>query len=415
MTRPTLSIDTTRAEVAGSAGTSTSQASTGTEHTKKATSPENIARRESRAQSLERTAFLQQSAYILVRQRSDNPLTNAQIDLMWRACDVRVKLLGMLPLGRSNVTTDVDSCVEAQNSGVHSTLRAVAARRLKYEVPDGTSPRTQGYIRAALTAVAGAGSCGDHSNLAMHLLGPALKDGEILIQQREKEAILPNGKKDPSVLDHSWVVVRGVPTKLEGTDKLGPAPEVVLDAWADGPIMTPEDCAFIKNKNIQSLKVFDTETARLAYQSFAEVNTADFEEKISSKVKEFEQESSNIPMDDEWDLRPSTSTDSAASSGSVNIDKIVVWQPTQGLHKDFLRGLNKFDHAAPKKSNGRTKPEKEDLLITQALAAVKTSPKAAEFEPTKDLAKEILAKARNLGKPEDRSLIAIRPSELGLI
>lgn len=415
MPRPELSIDTNGTEVLGSARTSAGPAATGTAQTKKSTSPENIARRERRAKALEKNAFLQQSAYILVRQRSGKPLTSAQIDLMWRVSDVRVKLLEKLPLGRSNVTTDVESCENAKVPGLHSTLRAVAGRRLKYEVPAGTSQELNGVIKAALTAAAGAGSCGDHSNLALHLLGPALKDGESLIQQREQEVILPNGKKDASVLDHSWVVVRGLPTRQEGTDELGPPPEVVLDAWGDGPVMLPEDCAFIKNKNIQSLKEFDTETARQAHQAFSKVNSAGFEEKIASKVKEFDQESGDVPMDDEWDLKPSASTDSAASSGSVNLEKIVVWQPTKALHGDFLRRLNKFDQAAPKKPGGKTKPEKEDVLITQALAAAQTSPKTNDIELSKDLAKEILAKARNLGQPEDRALIAIPPSELGLI
>ena len=130
----------------GSARASTTQTPPGTAHTKKSTSPENIARRESRAQALKKNAFLQQSAYILVRQRSGKPLTSAQIDLMWRVSDVRVKLLEKLPLGRSNVTTDVASCENAQTPGVHSTFRAVAGRRLKYEVPDGTSEELNGVI-----------------------------------------------------------------------------------------------------------------------------------------------------------------------------------------------------------------------------------------------------------------------------
>jgi hypothetical protein len=380
-------------------------------------SQELIDRREARSKTLEKNAFLMQSAYALVRKHLGKPLTSEQTELMWRVSDVRVSLLKMLPMGRSNVVGDVEKCDEQETPDVHSTYRAVEARRYRVEVLMPTDEAQVNLLQAALTAAAGAGSCGDHSNLAMHLLGRVVQDSEFLIKETQDPVYEErDGKVVNTSLDHSWVRVQAG----EGDTA------VICDAWAEGPVILPEDCAFIKGKDIKVLWNLDAHQAREANQSFMGINFADFEPHIAHGAvtrqrKEQQALSAKVndtrsDHDDQLELKPAESTES--------VTKVVTWGETSALHgRDFLAKLKKIPDDVDNISNGDKRSRKQikaDRLVLaglkeMALEIASTSPHFDQFQDIKGLADAILDRARNLGQVEDRSLIALPPLALGLI
>lgn len=332
---------------------------------------------EARSAELERTAFCQQAAYILVRQFQGRPLSAAQKELMWRVSEVRTEVLKMLPLGRSNVVDDVAAC-DQQKGGVHSTYRALAARQLKWDIPNGTL-KSHAYIPAALTAVAGSGSCGDHANLAMHLLGRVLKPGERLIKQKGEG------------LDHSWVRIEGAPPE-GGPSDCGPAG--ILDAWADGPVIDPADCEFVRSQVVQNLVIFDSPSARTAYESFQREKTAKYEKPIADLACQLQKKGQAAGKTGDGSSRPDPLSD------------IVVWHPTSVLHRSFLRTLDRVEIESLRRNN---------TLRDDALEIAQGAPHWAQFQNTPNLARDIVAAALCLGTPEERSLLAGAPIRLGLV
>lgn len=334
-----------------------------------------------RASTLEKTAFCQQAAYILAREIQNRPLSKEQKKLMWRVSDARTEVLKALPLGRSNVRQDYDACAEQMRTNsamgaVQGTYRALAARQLKWDIPNGTSAV---HISAALTAVAGSGSCGDHANVAMHLLARDLQPGERLLKQKHDN------------LDHAWVRVEGAAPK---DGELGSGLAVILDAWADGPVIDPADGEFSKNnERISIVWTLDAQGGRDAYESFQRERTSKYEKPIADLARRIEQ------------LRREKQKHSENSSGCTPLADVVLWSQIPVLDKTFLNRVKRVTFYGDVDGN----------LKNSALQIAREAPNWARYQDTEDLAERILTLARSLGKAEERPLIALAPLSLGLV
>lgn len=333
-----------------------------------------------RASALEINGFCQQAAYILAREIQNRPLSKEQRALMWRANEVRTEVIKALPLGRSNVTADFDNCAaqvrKNQSMGAaQGTYRALAARHLKWLVPKGSSTN---HIAAGLAAVAGSGSCGDHANVAMHLFARDLGPGERLIKQRSEE------------LDHAWIRIEGAPTVPGQPDS---RPSVVLDAWADGPVIDPDDGTFTSSPLVSNVYTIEAKDGPSAYESFMFHRSAKYEKPIAEMAVKVEAD------------KHAKHQKQADRKESHPLSDVVVWEPTPVLEKKFLRKLKR---AA---LYGQT----EGTLKDAALRVASESPSWAKFKDTKHLAAKIVLATKALGKPEDRFLLAFPPVSLGLI
>jgi hypothetical protein len=333
-----------------------------------------------RASTLEANAFCQQAAYILAREVQNRPLSKEQRALMWRANEVRTEVIKALPLGRSNVTADFENCAiqvrKMQSLGpAQGTYRALAARQLKWLIPKGSSTN---HIAAGLAAVAGSGSCGDHANIAMHLFARALGPGERLIKQRSEE------------LDHAWIRIEGAPTVRGQPDS---RPAVVLDAWADGPVIDPDDGTFSNSTLISTVYTIDAKEGPSAYESFMLHRSAKYEQSIAEMA---------IKVEADKHAKHQKRADRKASHP---LSDVVVWEPTPVLEKKFLRKLKRATLFG----------QNEGKLKDAALRIASESPSWEKFKGTENLAAKIVLATKAFGKPEDRFLLAFPPVSLGLI
>lgn len=367
--------------------------------------------RETRSAQLEKAAFCRQAAYLLVRELQGRPLSDEHQALMWRVSKVRTEVLKMLPMGRSNVTTDVLACNTDRSNGpgMHSTFRALAARELKFSVTN-ASRDEHSYIRAALTAIAGSGSCGDHSLLALHLLGPAMEPGDRALRQKQK---------GDEALDHSWVRVECAASGVMSDNN----PAVILDVWADGPVIDPVDCAFVNGDELESGDFeieelenmgdfgkksehgWDQSTCQQAHQAFLafkQNNAATLEARITAMAQKREQ--------DYLAEHAETEGDPLIDFENGKLSKIVTWTPTPVLHQAFIDTLA-FLRAAYSQNDGSP----SDRLNTTALRIAKTAPEELQHIASEGLARDIIGMFHSLHDNEVRSLLRDTPLQLGLI
>jgi hypothetical protein len=168
-------------------------------------------------------ADLQQAAYIVAREATGRPLAPPQKALMWQANESKKEVFALMPYGRGNVATDL---AVTQNVGLH---RVRARRLVEGALPSVGVPQSEVRIRTAgLTALAASGNCEEFANLAAHVHAARLQPGDrATVETLDTEAI-----------NHAWVLVRSA-TPAGGEPGSGPA--AVLDAWADGPVIDPND------------------------------------------------------------------------------------------------------------------------------------------------------------------------------
>lgn len=332
-----------------------------------------------RSRQLRENAFCQQAAYLLLREFQGRPLSEPHKDLMWRVSQVRAEVLERLPMGRSNVLDDV-AIHQGQSGERHATYRALAARRLKWDIPNGSS-QAHLYIRAALTAIAGSGSCGDHSILAMHLLGPVLKNGERAVRQKLA------GEDD---LDHAWVCVEGAMT---GATHMLDRHAVILDAWADGPVIDPQDCAFVQGQMVENLEIFDFESCEKAYEAFKSESRVNHDAAISELARQLQRRDHQLKHEN--------------PSARDTLARVVRWPPSPVLAAPFLKELSAFTRSA-QDDRGR------ERLEQMALQVARGAPDWSRYQHDPNLAAKILQCATHLGRPENRMPIRMSHTELGL-
>ena len=166
-------------------------------------------------------ADLQQAAYVVAREAVGRPLTEESKALLWTANETRKEVLELLPLGRGNIESDL------QTSGGHSRPRAVALRLLQGTLPfEGIAVPHQRAMQAAFATRAGAGNCAEFAEVSAHVHAKHLSEGDRIVRQQ-----IDN-------LDHGWARVQSA-TPVGGEPCSGPA--AILDVWADGPIVEPTD------------------------------------------------------------------------------------------------------------------------------------------------------------------------------
>ena len=336
--------------------------------------------RESRAAAIRIQAFFQQAAYILAREILNRPLTKEQKQLMWRANEVRTEVLKALPLGRSNVVSDYNTGLELLRenhaiSGSHGTYRALAARQLKWNIPNGS---TKPHIAAALAAVAGSGSCGDHANIAMHLFAKELKPGERLIKQKSDN------------LDHAWLRIEGAPSAGSEQDM---GPSVILDAWADGPVIDPSDGTFSSTPLVSTIHVIDAKDGLGAYEAFQHEMVAKYETQIAALANKIERD------------RNTKHRHQGSPPISHPLSDVVQWPPAPVLEHNFMSELKRSDLDVEGKLE----------LKAQALRIAREAPSLPELKDIKNLADIIIAATQSLEEATDRFLVPFTPVGMGLV
>ncbi len=166
-------------------------------------------------------ADLQQAAYVVAREALGRPLTAESKNLLWTANETRKEVIDLMAFGRGNIESDV------RDSGGDSKYRTVACRVVRGSLPtDGLSSRFRRAMQAALATRAGAGNCGEFTDVSAHLHARHLAEGDRIVRQHIDE------------LDHVWARVQSA-TPVGGEPGSGPA--AILDAWAEGPIVEPTD------------------------------------------------------------------------------------------------------------------------------------------------------------------------------
>jgi hypothetical protein len=166
-------------------------------------------------------ADLQQAAYVVAREALGRPLTAESKNLLWTANETRKEVIDLMAFGRGNIESDV------RVSGGESKFRMVACRVVTGSLPTETlSPRFRRAMEAALATRAGAGNCGEFTDVSAHLHARHLGEGDRIVRQQIDD------------LDHVWARVQCA-TPEGGEPGSGPA--AILDTWAEGPIVEPTD------------------------------------------------------------------------------------------------------------------------------------------------------------------------------
>lgn len=208
---------------------------------------------------------IQQSIYTLARDIQGRSLSTPQKKILQRAALVRSELKTMLPFGRANV--ELDGKLINDRLG---PLRHQAARRVRFNAPEFQAEQgLHAYARAAaITAVAGCGTCGDFANLAMALLARDLKKGERLIKQAAD-----------TDFDHAWVRFESVESDEAQLDsKIA----VIVDGWADGPVFLPEDGKWTGGIPIKDKWSIDSTNSREFFETFAHYRNEATEAKLEN-------------------------------------------------------------------------------------------------------------------------------------
>ncbi len=157
----------------------------------------------------------QLASYVMGRAVDGRAIEGGDLDQLRQANDLLQQTREAIPIGRGNVTTDI----EASNG--HSYRTSSAARVVRNSRKLNALP----VHRAAIAEIAGAGNCGEHAAVAVYKLATQLSAGQ--------EAHCVVNRKE----DHGWAELR---TPAPADER----PTIVLDAWAEGPAIHAEDGAF---------------------------------------------------------------------------------------------------------------------------------------------------------------------------
>lgn len=137
------------------------------------------------------------------------------LDRLRQANDVLQQTREAMPIGRGNVTTDIDA-TSGHSYRTYSAARVVRNSRKLNVLP---------VHRAAIAEIAGAGNCGEHAAVAVHKLAAGLSEGQEVHSVVNREA------------DHGWAELRTPAAPHE-------RPTIVVDAWGEGPAIHAEDGVF---------------------------------------------------------------------------------------------------------------------------------------------------------------------------
>jgi hypothetical protein len=180
-------------------------------------------------------ADLKLATYLFARSLDKRPVGEVELAMLRDANSSVYAARSMLPLGRGNVAADLTK------SNNESFLRAAAIRSAVEELPLTNSER------AALAVYAGAGNCGEHSDVVMHVHAAKLSSGDRL-----------HDVNNP-LEDHEAVVQEG----------FGKRPDILLDAWGNGSAINVVDSEIHNDpRDLETINTYTQENGPAASADF---------------------------------------------------------------------------------------------------------------------------------------------------
>ena len=148
-----------------------------------------------------------------------------------------------LSVGKGNVDRDI------QRSNHQSTRLTEAGREMADQIArdaGANNPREYGRISAATAACMRAGNCGEHANVATHIMAGQMPHNSGDVHQVQSEDF-----------DHVWSEWRRPGQAI--------SENIVMDAWGEGPAIQREDANFAgDSQQIRSNYSYDAETGNEA-------------------------------------------------------------------------------------------------------------------------------------------------------
>lgn len=174
------------------------------------------------------------AAYLLTRRLDDRAVDTDGIARLIPADKAMSDARQVLSFGRGNV--DVD----ARKTDLESGARALAAKQLRNDgysagLQLAADDETNWRMHSAMSAyIFGAGNCGEHASIAGFSYGAHAQEHHRPSDERVQLVRLKGLDED-----HVWA---------EAHSRVPGQSPVVMDAWADGPVVFAEDSRFAKNR-----------------------------------------------------------------------------------------------------------------------------------------------------------------------
>ena len=167
------------------------------------------------------------SQYLESRGQDNRAVSPTSRRMLERATNAVDTVRKQIPI-RGNVKTDLVQTEQQAAHRLHASRNTVMANMVKQLTSSNTRPPpalSGAVICAAAARVTGAGNCDEFQSATLLEAGKTLEQGERLV------ATLNDAK------NHAFVQMES--QRPDGTLRV-----VVLDAWANGPAVLAEDCAY---------------------------------------------------------------------------------------------------------------------------------------------------------------------------
>ena len=168
--------------------------------------------------------------YLAQRARDNRAVSPSSRRVLERATEAVEAVRKQIPM-RGNVTTDLAQTERQAAYRLHAVRFSVSANvRERLNTSNMQSPRglRQTVLTAASARIVGAGNCNEFQSAVLLEAGKRLQPGERLVAM------------ETDARDHTFVQMES--KRRDGTTRV-----VVLDAWANGPAVLAEDCAYAQH------------------------------------------------------------------------------------------------------------------------------------------------------------------------
>ncbi len=186
----------------------------------------------------------QLGGYVQGRQIDGRPVEGRALDRLKLANETVMETRQALAHGRGNVVDDI------QDSNGQSTIRAVAGRIVRTQLPSNYGPEVS---IAASAMAAQAGNCGEHANVAAFLHAAKLGSGEYAYAVGS------------TTIDHRWA-------QWHAARARDPEHDIVMDPWGKGPAIFAVDGEFAGGQHdIGIAREYDQSTGAKAHADMSEL------------------------------------------------------------------------------------------------------------------------------------------------